>query len=97
MYADDEPVGLVLLSERREVPRYYLWRFMIDQEHQRRGHGRRAMELLIDYVRTLPNATELFLSFVPGEHGPETFYRSLGFETTGRQDGVELEMVLLLD
>ena len=96
VYVDDDPVGLVLLSERREVPRYYLWRFMIDRDHQGNGYGKRAMELLIDYVATLPDAKELFLSFMPGADGPEGFYRSLGFATTGREDGGELEMVLEL-
>ena len=54
------------------------------------------MELLIEHVRTLPDATELFLSFVPGPDGPESFYRSLGFEPTGRIEGTEHEMVLAL-
>jgi diamine N-acetyltransferase len=96
IYADDEPVGLVLLSERRNQPRYYLWRFMVDQAHQGHRHGKRAVELLIQYVRTLPNATELFLSFVPGPEGPEGFYRFIGFEPTGRIEGDEHEMVLAL-
>ena len=96
VYADDTPVGLVLLSERRELPRYYLWRFMIDQNHQRKGYGKWAMEGLIEYVKTLPSGSDLYLSFVPGDDGPELFYRSLGFVTTGREDGGELEMVLVL-
>lgn len=96
IYADEEPVGLLLLSERRKVPRYYVWRFMIDRHHQRQGYGRAAMELLIDHVRMLPDATELFLSHVPGPHGPYEFYRRLGFEETGREEGGEREMVLAL-
>ena len=94
VYADDAPVGLVLLSERRSVPRYYLWRFMIDQNHQRRGYGAAAMSLLVDYVRTLPHASQLFLSYVPGPHGPFEFYSGLGFVETGREEGGEREMVL---
>ncbi|MCP4305465.1 MAG: GNAT family N-acetyltransferase [bacterium] len=96
IYADDTPVGYVLLSENREKPRYYLWRYMIDQRYQRMGFGRSAMEQMIDYVRTLPNATEMFLTYVPEDHGPRDFYASLGFKDTGVDHEGELEMRLEL-
>lgn len=96
IYADGEPVGLVLLAERPDEAWYYVWRFMVDQNHQRKGYGKRAMELVIEHVKTLPNASELFLTYIPGEHGPEHFYRSLGFDTTGKVKGGEHEMVLAL-
>lgn len=96
IYADDEPVGYVLLSEDRDKPRYYLWRYMIDQRYQGMGFGRTAMEQVIEYVRSLPNATEMFLSYVPGDEGPRSFYAGLGFVDTGREEGGELEMRLEL-
>ena len=96
IYAGAVPVGFVLLSERRQVPRYYLWRYMIDAAHQGRGHGKRALDLLVEYVRTLPNATELFVSYAPGPHGPRDFYANYGFVETGREDGGEIEMILEL-
>ena len=94
VYADDEPVGLVLVSER--PGRYYLWRFMIDGDEQGKGYGAAAMGLVLDRVRSRPDATEIFLSFVPGDAGPEGFYRAFGFEPTGREHDGELEMRLLL-
>lgn len=96
IYAGEEPVGFVMLSERRNVPRYYLWRFMVDVRFQGNGYGRSAMEQVIAYVRTLPSATELFLSYVPDPAGPRGFYAGLGFEDTGVEHGGELEMVLQL-
>ena len=96
IYADDAPVGYVLLSENRDKPRYYLWRYMIDQRYQRMGFGRAAMEQVFDYVQTLPNAAEMFLTYVPVDHGPRGFYASLGFEDTGIDHEGELEMRLQL-
>lgn len=96
IYADDTPVGFVLLSERRSLPRYYLWRYMIDLRYQGMGFGRRAMEQVIEYVRGLPGATELFLSFVPKPGGPRGFYGRLGFVETGVEHEGELEMRLEL-
>lgn len=96
IYADGHPVGYVLLSENREKPRYYLWRYMIDQRYQRMGFGKQAMEQVVAYVRTLPNATEMFLTYVPAENGPREFYASLGFVDTGIEHDGELEMRLEL-
>jgi diamine N-acetyltransferase len=97
IYADGEPVGFALLSERRAVPRYYLWRYMIDGRYQGRGFGSRAMQLIIDYVRTLPNAGEMYVNYVPAPGGPRDFYAGLGFVDTGVDHDGELEMKLVLE
>ena len=96
IYADDQPVGYVLLSDDREELRYYLWRYMIDRRYQGMGFGRSAMEQVIEYVRSLPQANELFLSYVPVDHGPQGFYASLGFLDTGVEHEGEMEMRLVL-
>ena len=96
IYADDTPVGFLMLDKNPKKPEYYLWRLMIDEKYQRMSFGYKAMALLIDYVRTLPRATELLTSCVPGEEGPEEFYRKLGFERTGEMDGIEVVMRLPL-
>jgi hypothetical protein len=54
------------------------------------------MKQVIDYVRTLPGATELYVSYVPAPGGPRDFYAGLGFAETGREHGGEVEMVLKL-
>ena len=94
VYVDDSPAGFVLLSERPEVPRYYLWRFMIDHRFQGKGVGRRALELVIDHVRTLPQASEMYLTYVPHPDGPRDFYAAAGFVETGEAHDGELEMRL---
>ena len=91
IYADEEPVGFLMLFDDPEKPVYYLWRLMIDERQQGQGFGRAAMALLIDHVRTRPNATELAVSWVPGEPGPALFYERLGFEPTGRVEHGEVE------
>ena len=83
IYADDTPVGFVMLYIDNEKPEYFLWRFMIDAKYQKRNYGLQAMELVIQYVRTFPNATRLELSYAPGEGDPSGFYAKLGFVETG--------------
>ena len=96
IYADETPIGFLMLSDQPDKGEYFLWRFMVDVQHQGKGYGSRALELLIDHVKTRPNAKELFLSHVPGTGSPEGFYRRLGFEHTGEQVGDELVMKLTL-
>ena len=96
IYADETPVGFLMLSDQPDKGEYFLWRFMVDVQHQGKGYGSRALELLIDHVKTQPNAKELFLSHVPGTGSPESFYCKLGFEHTGEQVGEELVMKLTL-
>lgn len=96
VYADEELVGYVLLSDDEEQPRYYLWRFMIDQRYQGLGFGKRATDLVVDYVRTRPGADGLYVSYVPGDGSPEHFYKKFGFVDTGVVHGGEVEALLTL-
>ena len=83
VYAGEDPVGFVMLYDDPDEARYFLWRFMIAAEHQGKGYGKGALDLLVDYVRTRPNAAELQCSYVPGEAGPGAFYAKYGFAETG--------------
>jgi len=89
IYADDTPVGFVMLFDNPDKPIYFLWRFMIDAQYQKMGFGRQAIQLLIDYVQSRPEATELLVSYVPEEGGPGPFYHKLGFVPTGEMEGIE--------
>jgi GNAT superfamily N-acetyltransferase len=95
VYADDTPVGYVLLAdEEGEAYRYFLWRLMIDRRYQGMGFGEAAMELIVEHVRSQPGAVGLATSYVPLAGGPGEFYHRLGFVDTGQEDGGELETVL---
>ena len=91
IYADETPVGFVMLERDPERHEYGLWRFMIAEPFQRSGYGRRALELVVDDIRSSdPDATELLTSWAPGEGGPEPFYVKFGFVATGEVEEGEL-------
>ncbi len=90
IYADDDPVGFIMLFDDGDKPEYFLWRLMVAADHQSEGYGRRAVELLVDYVRTRPDATELLTSYVPDDVGPMRFYQKLGFVETEEVDDGEV-------
>lgn len=92
-------VGFLMVDRTPDPdPRFegcvFLWRLMIDAAHQGRGHGAAAMAELNEELRTWPGIGALLLSYVPGEHSPEGFYRRLGFVPTGDRtdDGAEIVM-----
>jgi len=96
IYVGEEPAGFVMLDDDAPKQSYYLWRYMIDQRFQGKGVGRRALELVIDYVRTRPGATALLTSIVPGDGSPGPFYEKMGFAYTGEEEDGELVMRLNL-
>src|SRR4051794_35797297 len=51
IYADDEPVGFLMLHANDDEREYFLWRFMIAGDHQGKGYGRDALALLVEEVR----------------------------------------------
>ena len=91
VYADEEPVGFVMLSWNvtpdppRIVGPWFLWKLLVDERHQGRGYGREAVRLAAE-VAAANGAVELLTSCVPGDDGPEPFYRHLGFLPTGEYD-----------
>ena len=96
IYADEILVGFVMLEDQPEKPEYYLWRFMIDARYQGMGLGRQALNLLIDYVRTRPNAVELLTSIHQAPGSPQGFYEKMGFRLTGDKEEDEALMRLPL-
>jgi diamine N-acetyltransferase len=62
-----------------------LWKLLIDERHQHRGYGREAVRRVAEIVRA-KGAGELLTSCIPGDEGPELFYRRLGFAPTGDLD-----------
>ncbi len=96
IYADDTPVGFIMLYDNADKSEYFLWRLMIAGPHQGKGFGRQAMQKLIDVVKERPGAIELKASYVPIPGGPWPFYQSLGFEPTGEMDGDEVVIRLKL-
>jgi diamine N-acetyltransferase len=91
IYADDQPVGFVMLSWNvtpdppQIIGPWFLWKLLIDERHQGCGYGREAVKLVSDIARG-QGASELLTSYVAGERSPESFYRRIGFVRTGEED-----------
>lgn len=86
VYADDAPVGFVMLSVKSGEPVLIL-RLLIDARHQGRGYGTEAVRLIVEHVRRIrPQDKALLVSHEPTEGHPGPFYERLGFAYTGEKD-----------
>ena len=86
IYADGQPVGFTMFAfdEEYENPndRYWLWRFMIDENLQGRGIGKEALKKIIVYFKE-NGATNIRLSTKSDNINAISLYKSFGFKETG--------------
>ena len=77
---------------------YSIWRLMIDKRYQKRGYGREAIGLALDFIRTWPcgKAEYCEISYEPENEVAAKLYRSLGFVENGETDGDVTVAVLKL-
>ena len=99
VYNDDTPIGFVMWSDEVDAGGYiphYLWKLLIDERHQRRGHGTAVLDLVAARFRER-GAAVMSTSAGQGEGSPIPFYERYGFERTGDivfDDEVLLELRL---
>ena len=98
VYADGKLVGFTMFAfdEEYEDPndRYWLWRFMIDENLQGRGYGREALSEIIRYFKQ-HGANNIRLSTKETNEHALRMYRKAGFRDTGEMN--DEEIVLQLD
>jgi diamine N-acetyltransferase len=60
-----------------------IWRLNVAADRQGQGYGRFAVDAVLDEARRRGN-TRATVLWVPGDEGPEEFWRHMGFEPTGQ-------------
>lgn len=94
--ADGDLVGFLMLGRATDRhPEPFLWRLLIDRRHQRRGIGRRALDLAIDECVSM-DAASMVVSWCDGRGSPRPLYEARGFVPTGVLRDGEVEARLKL-
>ena len=83
IYAHEVPVGFIMTSESPENGEYFLWRLMVDQNHQGHGYGSAAVDLLIARIEASGNGKFLLTDHLEGDGNAGSFYTRHGFRYTG--------------
>jgi diamine N-acetyltransferase len=92
IYAEERPVGFVMIADEVGSPDYiahYLWKLLIDERYQQRGFGTATLDLIVAYFRDR-GVGAIWTSAGQGEGSPVTFYERYGFERTGDLHGNEI-------
>ncbi len=99
VYADETPVGFVMISDDVGGPEYiphFLWKLLIDERYQRQGFGTATLDLIVEYFRARPGVDVLSTSARQGDGSPIAFYERYGFQQTG-EIVFDNEMLLRLE
>jgi len=65
---------------------YYVWRLLIDKNHQRKGIGAEVVRQIMDEIKTKPcgEANYCYVSYEPNNIGSQTTFKNYGFTEDGR-------------
>ena len=100
VYDGETMVGFVMYGNKhfkgREV--WAILRLMVDEQHQRKGYGRAALQLTLATMREEnPNIEDVYISFIPENDAARQLYRAVGFKEAGMiPSGTEALMHRLL-
>ncbi|MCQ9226888.1 GNAT family N-acetyltransferase [Streptococcus suis] len=88
-------VGFVLLSIQEEDKSYYVWRLLIDKNHQNRGYGKEVIRQVIGLAKEDPSCHTITMNYVIGNHKMRYILEKLGFQSVGLE-GQEMKMELII-
>lgn len=88
IYHDDLLIGFTMLVYP-SVDRSEIWRFMIDEKYQNKGLGKRAFQILLEFIARNHEIKTIALSYDPDNVVAQNLYRSFGFIEIGMDDDNE--------
>ena len=96
IYADGKMVGYVMVIYDYDIPEYDIWHMMIDETMQGRGYGSKALDRVIEYIRTKPFGDSNRIALTCNKQNPiaRKLYESKGFRATGMEDEDEIELAM---
>lgn len=92
IYADNMPVGFVMLGYYETRNQYTLWKLLIDEKHQNKGYGKQALQLAVKYLAENFNAKEIYAGVSVENERAKRLYFSFGFESTGKKENTTEEL-----
>jgi len=90
IYEGETMVGFVMYALNPDDNAYWIYRLMIDRDHQGKGYGREGMRQVIERLKALPGCDKIFISYEPENSAAEKLYESMGFAKTGRIEHNEI-------
>lgn len=93
VYAGEIMVGFTMYCVDTDVNTYYIYRLMIDEKHQGKGYGLKAMSILLDMIKKDPCYHRIYIDCRPENTAAQRLYAKLGFQRTDEwKDGDSVYM-----
>ncbi len=91
-------VGYVMVIYDYDEETYNIWHMMIDERHQGKGYGTKAVKLCIDYIKSKPfgKTNDVILTCNMNNSHAIHIYEKFGFKDTGERDDDEIIMKLVI-
>ncbi|MDO4501145.1 MAG: GNAT family N-acetyltransferase [Erysipelotrichaceae bacterium] len=98
IYEEKIMVGYVMVIYDYDVPEYDIWHLMIDEKYQGKGYSIKAMEKVLEYIKTKPfgDSNRVALTCHKDNKIALNLYEKLGFEYSGNEDEEVKEMIRYL-
>ena len=90
---NDIVVGFIMVRFNEKINNYFIWQFMIDEKYQGKGYGRKALELIIKWIKENKDGKEITTTYIEGNSVVRDLYKSFGFKEFNNEDG-EVDMIL---
>ncbi|MGE7929915.1 GNAT family N-acetyltransferase [Lysinibacillus xylanilyticus] len=84
IYCEEMLIGFAMYGIDSDDGNYWIYRFMIDEQFQGRGHGKSAMNLIIKDIQSNDDHTNvIWLGYQPENEQGRKLYARVGFEESG--------------
>ncbi|MGE7908715.1 GNAT family N-acetyltransferase [Lysinibacillus xylanilyticus] len=84
IYFEEILIGFAMYGIDSDDGNYWVYRFMIDEQFQGRGHGKSAMKLIIEDIQSRDDRTDvIWLGYQPDNEQARKLYASVGFKESG--------------
>ena len=96
IYKNEILIGFIMYTVNKDEERYEIDRLMIDENYQRKGYGKEAMEKIIKDFKQRKEYNKIVLSVAKSNIGAIEFYKNMGFNFNGELVDDEDEMELII-
>lgn len=98
IYRDGQIVGFLMYnSVQEELDAHWIYRIMVDKNHQGKGIGKAATGLMIEEMKKATGAKRIVVGYHPDNEGAHRLYAGLGFVDHGDRFGKEMAVVKEVD
>lgn len=85
-------VGFVMYGQDDETEKWWVFRLMIDQNHQGRGYGRQTLQEIMRIITETHEPDEIWTSFHVDNAPSRNLFASFGFIEAGRKGDMLLSV-----